>query len=261
MKARECLLWVLAGGLLLNCGTASGADKRVREITVAAAADLNPALKEIAADFEKASGVRVKISFGASGSLTHEIENRAPFDVFLSADMEYPKRLIAEGDAEAASYFRYATGKLVLWTLADSPLDVEHGGMSVLANSSVKKIAIANPQRAPYGQAAVAAMKHVQIYDQVQDRLVTGENVSQAAEFVLSGNAQAGFIALSEAMSPGMQGKGKYWVIPVQAYPALDQAAVLVAHSRHKKEAEAFLTYLKTDPARDVLKKFGFAVP
>lgn len=261
MKATKCFLWILIGLLILSADKASAADKRVREITVAAAADLNPALKDIAADFEKLAGVRVKIAFGASGSLTHEIENRAPFDVFLSADMEYPKRLMAEGDAESASYFRYATGKLVLWTLADSPLDVEHGGMSVLASPSVKKIAIANPERAPYGQAAVAAMKHVQIYDQVQDRLVVGENVSQAAEFVVSGNAQAGFIALSEAMSPAMQGKGKYWVIPVEAYPALDQGAVLVAHSRQKKEAEAFLAFLKTDSARDELKKFGFAVP
>jgi len=233
----------------------------VKEITVAAAADLSGAMQEVAAAYEKQTGVKLKLSFGASGALTQQIQNGAPFDVFFSADMDYPRQLISSGDAEGASLYRYAVGKLVLWVPADSPLDVEHKGMNVLVDPQVKKIAIANPQHAPYGRAAVAAMKHVELYQQVSDRLVMGENVSQAAQFVESGNAQIGFVALAHAAAPTMQGKGKYWQIPVEAYPALDQGVVVLSHSWHKKEAAAFVEYVKTKAAAAVLQKYGFALP
>lgn len=235
--------------------------KSAKEITVAAAADLSTAMQELAAAYEKQSGVKVKLSFGASGALTQQIQNGAPFDVFFSADMDYPRQLISSGDAEAASLYRYAVGKLVLWVPADSPLDVEHRGMNVLADPQVKKIALANPQHAPYGRAAVAAMKHVGLYEQVSNRLVMGENVSQAAQFVESGNAQIGFVALAHAIAPAMQGKGKYWQIPVEAYPALDQGVVVLSHSRHKKEAAAFVEYIRTKAAAAVLQKYGFVLP
>jgi len=230
-------------------------------ITVAAAADLSSALKEIAATYEKQSGVKVKLSFGASGALTQQIQNGAPFDVFFSADMDYPRQLIKDNQAEEKTLYRYAIGKVVLWVPADSRLDVESKGMSVLTDPWVKKISIANPQHAPYGRAAVAAMKHVGLYDQVQDRLVLGENVSQAAQFVESGNAQVGFVALAHAKAPSMEGKGKYWEIPAEAYPQLDQGAVVISHSQHKKEAEAFLGYMKTKEVADVLRHYGFTVP
>ncbi len=263
MKTMKWFLSILLGLPLFCCISkpALAAAKSVHEITVAAAADLNPALKEIAEAFEKSSGIKVRISYGASGILAHQIENRAPFDVFLSADMDFPRDLISKGDAEQGSLYRYATGKLILWVPADSSVDVQHGGMSVLANPALKRIAIANPDRAPYGRAAVAAMKHVQIYDRLLDRMVVGESVAQAAEFVESGNAQAGFIPLSFAMSPAMQGKGKYWIIPSEAYPSLDQGAVLISHSRHKKEAQQFLAFMRTKMATDILEKYGFVVP
>src|SRR5208283_2870331 len=135
-----------------------------REINVAAAADLSSALQEVAANYEKTSGVAVKLSFGASGALTQQIQNGAPFDVFFSADMDYPRQLVAAGVADSASLYEYAIGKLVMWVPADSPLDLDHKGMNVLLAPSVRKIAIANPQHAPYGRAAVAALKHAGLY-------------------------------------------------------------------------------------------------
>jgi len=169
--------------------------------------------------------------------------------------------LIGTGQADAASLYQYAVGKLVLWVPADSGLDVERQGMNALLEPVVKKIAIANPQHAPYGRAAVAALKHYGLYDRVADRLVLGENVSQAAQFVESGNAQAGFVALAHALAPGMQGKGKYWQVPADAYPQLAQGVVVLANSPHKKEAAEFVEYVKTKDAADVLRKYGFTVP
>ncbi len=231
------------------------------ELVVAAAADLSTALKQIGDAYEKNTGVKVKFSFGASGALTQQIQNGAPFDVFFSADMDYPRQLIAAGEADDASLYQYAVGKLVLWVPADSSLDLEHQGMNVLLDPSVKKVAIANPQHAPYGRAAVAALKHAGVYDHVADRLVLGENVAQAAQFVESGNAQVGFVALAHAAAPGMQGKGKYWEVPAELYSALAQGAVVLSHSQHRKEATEFVEYIKTKEAAEVLRKYGFTVP
>jgi molybdate transport system substrate-binding protein len=230
------------------------------ELLVAAAADLNPALNEIAQQFQESAGVHVKTSFGASGALTQQVQNGAPFDVFFSADMDYPRQLIAQGQADAASLYQYSSGKLVLWVPASSSLDVEHKGMDVLLDRSVKKIAIANPQHAPYGRAAVAALKHAGLYDRLADRLVTGENVSQAAQFAESGNAQAGFVALAHAMSPPIKSMGKFWLIPADYYPPLEQGAVIISRSQRKKEAAEFLDYLKTKEASDTLRKYGFTL-
>jgi molybdate transport system substrate-binding protein len=259
---KRVLSFLLAELFLLTLASPMSADRKSGpEITVAAAADLSAALQEIAVAYEKQSGVKIKLSFGASGALAQQIHNGAPFDVFFSADMDYALQLISQHEADAASLYRYAVGKLVLWVPADSPLDVVHRGMNVLADPSVKKIAIANPQHAPYGRAAVAAMKHVGLYEQVSDRLVIGENVSQAAQYVESGNAQAGFVAMAHAIAPALQGKGKYWEIPVEAYPALDQGVVIISHSRRKKAAAAFVAYIKSGDAAAVLKRYGFTVP
>jgi molybdate transport system substrate-binding protein len=232
-----------------------------REITVAAAADLSAALQEVATNYEKRTGITIKLSFGASGALTQQIQNGAPFDVFFSADMEYPRQLIAGGQAESATLYRYAVGRLVLWVPADSPLDVEHKGIDVLLDPAVKTISMANPQHAPYGRAAEAALKHYGLYEKVGDRLVLGENVSQAAQFVESGNAQAGFVALAHALAPAMQGKGKYWMVPAEAYPPLDQGVVLISHSPHRQDASAFLEYVKTAEVSAVLRRYGFSLP
>jgi molybdate transport system substrate-binding protein len=228
---------------------------------VAAAADLSAALKEIGDRYEKKTGVKVKLSFGASGALTQQIQNGAPFDLFFSADMDYPHQLVAAGDAEGASLYQYAVGKLVLWVPADSTLDLQRLGMNALLDPSVKKIAVANPQHAPYGRAAVAALKHAGMYDRVADRLVLGENVAQAAQFVESGNVQAGFVALAHALAPGMSGKGKYWEVPAEFYPPLAQGVVVLSHSQHKKEAAQFLVYVKTKEAAVLLRKYGFTLP
>jgi molybdate transport system substrate-binding protein len=231
------------------------------ELVIAAAADLSSALQEIGDSYEKKTGVKVKLSFGASGALTQQIQNGAPFDLFFSADMDYPRQLVAAGDADAASLYQYAVGRLVLWVPADSPLDVEHLGMKVLLDPSVKKIAIGNPQHAPYGRAAVAALRHAGLYDQVADRLVLGENISQAAQFVESGNAQVGFVALAHAAAPAMRGQGKYWEVPADFYPPLAQGVVVLSHSHHKKEAVAFLDYFKTKEVAELLRKYGFTLP
>jgi molybdate transport system substrate-binding protein len=235
--------------------------KSADEITVAAAADLSTVLKLIGDSCEKKTGVKVNLSFGASGALAQQIQNGAPFDLFFSADMDYPRQLIAAGEADGASVYQYAVGKLVLWVPQGSPLDVEHKGMSVLLDPSVKKIAIANPQHAPYGRAAVAALKHDGVYDRVAERLVLGENVSQAAQFVESGNAQAGFVALAHAVAPGMSGKGKYWEVPAGDYPPLAQGVVVLSRSKHKKEAARFLEYIKTNESSEVFQKYGFTLP
>jgi molybdate transport system substrate-binding protein len=266
-------LWKMFLGLLLvaACVFAStfspaqekpAQEKKVSaELTVAAAADLSSALQAVADSYEKKTGVTLKLSFGASGALTQQIQNGAPFDVFFSADMDYPRQLVAAGVADSASLYEYAIGKLVMWVPADSPLDLERKGMNVLLDPSVKKIAIANPQHAPYGRAAVAALKHAGLYDQIADRLVLGENVSQAAQFAESGNAQVGFVALAHAMAPTMQGKGKYWEVPADYYPALAQGVVVISESPHKKEAADFMEYIKSQEVGILLQKYGFTLP
>ena len=229
-------------------------------ISAAAAADLSSVLPELARKYKSQSGVEVRLSFGASGNLTQQIRNGAPFDLFFSADENYPRQLIAAGFAERDSLYRYAIGRLVLWVPANSTLDLTGKGINVLLDPSVKKIAIANPLHAPYGRAAAAALKHFGIYEKVSDRLVLGENVSQAAQFVESGNAQAGLIALSHALAPGMKDKGKYWQLPPDSYPELDQAVVILSNSHQKKEAAAFLEYLRGTEARSTFEHYGFSL-
>jgi len=253
---------VLALSLALSSAlTWTQESKSESQLLVAAAADLNPALNDIAQHFQKKTGVKVKLSFGASGALTQQIQNGAPFDLFFSADMDYPRQLIAQGQADAASLYKYSLGKLVLWVPSTSPLDVQHKGMEALLDASVKTIAIANPQHAPYGRAALAALKHAGLYDRLADRFVMGENVSQAAQFVESGNAQAGFIALAHALSPAIKNTGKFWIVPADYYPPLEQGVVIVTKSPRQKEAADFLEYLKTKEASDVLRTFGFTLP
>jgi molybdate transport system substrate-binding protein len=254
-----CLFFAAVLGLL-----AAGSPLRVfaeDELGVAAAADLSAPLAEIGSRFERQTGNRVRVSVGASGNLFHQIENGAPYDLFLSADMEYPRKLIAAGLAEAGSLRPYAVGRLVLWVPKDSPLDPGRRGLKVLLDPAVQKIAIANPEHAPYGRAAVAALRYYQLYDQVAARLVLGENVSQAAQFVESGNAQAGLVALSHALAPEMSRKGRYWVVPAESYPRLDQGEVVITRSPRKALAARFLDFLHSPPASAVLKRYGFALP
>ena len=261
MQIKSCCRLVAAYLLLASLSGWAQEKKNPSELVVAAAADLSSALQELSDGFEKQTGIKVKLSFGASGALTQQIQNGAPFDLFFSADTDYPRQLIAASAADGNTLYQYAVGKLVLWVPTDSSLDVEHEGMQILLDPSVKKISIANPQHAPYGRAAEATLKHYGLYDRVADRLVLGENISQAAQFVESGNAQAGFVALAHAASPAMKGKGKYWEVPAEAYPQLAQGVVVLSHSQHKKEAADFLAYIKTKESGDVLRKYGFTLP
>lgn len=231
-----------------------------QEITVAAAADLSAALPEIADRYKKQTGQEVKLTFGSSGNLTTQIRNGAPFDVFFSADEEYPNQLIEVDLAKRNTLYRYAVGRLVLWVPNESPLDVSKLGMQVLLDPKVTKIAIANPQHAPYGRAAEAALRHYGIYIQVSGKLVLGENVSQAAQFVESGNAQAGLIALSHALAPAMKSKGRYWMVPLDAYPTLNQAAVVLSHSKQQDVARKFLEFVRSAEATSLLESYGFSM-
>jgi molybdate transport system substrate-binding protein len=239
----------------------TGAFAFAQEITVAAAADMSVALPQLVDAYTKKTGQAVKISFGASGNVTNQIRNGAPFDIFLSADEEYPQQLIAEGLASKETLYRYAVGRLVLWVPNDSPLDLWRLGINALLDSSIKKISIANPATAPYGRAAAATLRHFGIYDQVSSRLVIGENISQAAQFVESGNAQAGLVALSHALSPAMKDKGRYWPVPLDAYPTLNQAGVVLAKSKQQDAARKFLQFVQTPEAIALLAKYGFTLP
>jgi molybdate transport system substrate-binding protein len=231
------------------------------EITVAAAADLNPALKELAQRFTSSTGTQVTLSFGASGNLFSQIENGAPFDLFFSADSQYPQKLADAGLAERSSIRVYAVGHLVLWVPNSLGLDPQKLKMELVSDPKVRRVAIANPQHAPYGRAAVAALDHFGLKDQVASKLVMGENISQAAQFVHSGNAQAGLIALSLALAPAMKEAGRYWELPTDAYPELSQVAVVISASKHKPAAEAFVKYVTSPEGRAILQQYGFRAP
>src|SRR5713101_6604122 len=181
-----------------------------QEIAVAAAADLKFAMGELAANFEKQTGNKVNVTYGSSGNFFSQIQNGAPFDLFFSADVEYAKKLEADGLAEPGTLYNYAVGRIVIWMPPGIKVDLNAQGMNALLDAAVQKIAIANPEHAPYGRAAVAAMQKAGIYEQVKSKLVYRENISQAAQFVQSGNAQAGIVALSLAVSPAMK-DGKRW--------------------------------------------------
>lgn len=188
-----------------------------------------------------------------------QIQNGAPFDIFFSANLDYPHKLEAAGLTEPGSYYQYARGKIVIWIPSDSKLDLS-SGMKALLDPSVKKIAIANPQHAPYGQAAVAAMQRDNIYDKIKDKFVLGENISQTASFVVSGAADVGIVALSLAVSPNMKGKGRYIEVPVGEYPPIEQACVIVRSSKNKEAAREFLAFVKTPAMAYVLRSYGFEV-
>jgi molybdate transport system substrate-binding protein len=231
------------------------------QITVAAAADLNYVLTDLAARFNKSTGNSVKLSFGSSGNLFSQIQNGAPFDLFFSADSSYPQKLADAGLVERSSMRIYAVGHLVLWVPNSQALDPQELGMNLLSDPAVKRIAIANPQHAPYGRAAIAALEHFGLKDKIEPKLVIGENISQAAQFVQSGNAQAGLIALSLALSPAMKDAGKYWELPPDTYPELKQVGAIVGASQHKTAAEAFLKYVTSREGQAILQQYGFRTP
>lgn len=231
-----------------------------QEISVAAAADLQFAMQDIAARFQKETGKTLRLTYGSSGNFFAQLQNGAPFDMYFSANLDYPKRLEAASLTEPGSYYEYATGKIVIWVPASSRLELS-SGLKALENPTVGKIAIANPQHAPYGQAAVAAMKKENVYDKLSGRLVLGENISQTASLVVSGAADAGIVALSLALAPNMKDKGRYIEIPAGDYPPIRQACVIMRSSQNKAAAREFLEFLKKPVIEQVLQSYGFVVP
>jgi molybdate transport system substrate-binding protein len=227
-------------------------------LSVSAAADLQFAMPELVTEFEKKNIATLQVSYGSSGNFFTQIQNGAPFDLFFSADSEYVNKLDASGLSEPGTSGSYAIGRLVAWTRADAAVDVARDGWKALLDSRVEKIAIANPAHAPYGKAAEAALRSAGIYDQVKSKLVFGENISQAAQFVQSGNAQVGLVALSLAISPAMK-DGRRWEVPVDAYPPIEQSAAVLRRSKNLAAARAFLDFVRGEQGREILRRYGFS--
>ncbi len=232
-----------------------------QHVTVAAAADLQFALAEVDAAFCRTHpGITVSASYGSSGAFYAQIMNGAPYDVFLSADEGYPQKLVQAGLANGASAFRYSRGRLVLWVPKDSPIALARLGMKALLDPSVQRIAIANPRHAPYGRAAEAALAKLGLLEAVRPRLVYGENISQTAQFVQSGAAQIGLIARSLAESPPLVAAGRSYAVPLDAYPPLDQGAVILTRAQGNAAARAFCAFLRGPEGLAILKRYGFMV-
>ncbi len=267
---RACLLF----GLLLLAGCsgrpaddrapAADSTKTVAAISpnalrIAAAADLQFALREVIAAFkERHPGAEVTATFGSSGTLFAQLSNGAPFDLFLSADVDYPRKLIEQGHAAPGTDFAYATGHLVLWARNGVNLHLERDGADVLRDPSIQQIAVANPKTAPYGRAAVAGLKGLGLYNAVESRLVFGENVAQTAQMVESGSADAGIISLSLALSPALREKGTYWQFPATTHPAVVQGGVILKWARDPDLADEFRRFLLSAGGAAFLTQFGF---
>ena len=230
-------------------------------LAIAAASDLRYALDALTAQFSQLRPeTAVSVSYGSSGNFFAQLSNGAPFDVFLSADITYPQRLVALGLADAASEFVYAEGRLVIWVPAGSAVDVERLGLRATLDPAVARVAVANPEHAPYGRAAVAALRGAGVFSAVKPRLVLGENVSQAFQFVQSGAADLGIVALSLVRAPVVREAGRYWVVPAEAHPRLEQGGVIMRSAVHPEVAARFRAFMIGDAGRDLLADYGFIV-
>ena len=231
-------------------------------VRIAAAADLRFALEELTALFLKEhSDIALTVSYGSSGTEYAQLINRAPFDLFLSADVAYPRQLAERGLTLPGSEFTYAVGRIVLWVPASSPIDVASLGMSALKEPPIAHVAIANPEHAPYGRAAEAAMRSAGVYDLVKSKLVFGENVSQALQFVQSGSADIGIVALSLALSPTVARAGRFWEVPLDAYPRIEQGGTILQWASNPDAARSFRSFLLSEYGHAVLKRYGFYLP
>jgi len=249
-------------GLFLTFSGASPAKSAPTPIAIAAAGDLRGVLEELKADYEgKHPDVQLELSFGASGSLTIQIQQGAPFDIFLAADTGFPEILQKAGLVTADGQFPYATGRLTLWVRSDLNLDPAKDGLKVLLQPSVKKISTANPQTAPYGRAGEAALRHAGLFDAVQSRLVFADNIAQAAQFLQAGTAEAGLISFSQANNPALKQSGVIWVVPADTYPTLRQAGVILKRTQSLDQAKGFMAFLEGPEGQTILASHGFAKP
>ncbi|MDP5237965.1 molybdate ABC transporter substrate-binding protein [Uliginosibacterium sp. 31-16] len=225
------------------------------EVKVAVAANFTAPMQKIAAEFEKDTGHKALVSTGATGAFYAQIKNGAPFEVFLSADDETPAKLEAEGAGVKGSRFTYAIGKLVLWSAKPGFVDAKG---EVLKKGDYAKLSLANPKTAPYGAAGVEVLKKLGVFDAVQPKIVQGENISQAFQFVSTGNAELGFVALSQVWQDGALKSGSAWIVPQADYAPIRQDAILLANGAGKPAAEALLKYLQGDKAKAVIKSYGY---
>jgi molybdate transport system substrate-binding protein len=246
------LPWVvLAVATLIAPAAAAGT------ISIAAAADLKFCMDDLVAAFKNAhAAATVNVSYGSSGNFSTQIRQGAPFDLFFSADIQYPRDLARDGFSEGESQ-RYAVGRIVLWSAS---MDATMMTLADLAHPDVRKIAIANPQHAPYGKRAQEALQASHLWDKVDDKIVYGENIAQTAQFVQSGNAQVGIIALSLALNPDLAAKGGYYLIPDSLHRPLEQGFILTKRAAGNPLATAFADYVRSAPARAIMVHYGFAL-
>lgn len=249
MKKHTCAL--LAGLLSLVLSASALAD----EVQVAVAANFTAPMKIIAADFEKATGHKAVLSFGATGKFYSQITNGAPFDILLAADDETPKKLDAEKGSVAGSRFTYAIGKLVLWSAKPDVVDAKG---DVLTKGNFEHLAIAAPKLAPYGLAAQEALTKLGLYDKLQPKIVTGESIGQTYTFVQTGNAELGFVALSQVYEGGKIKSGSAWIVPAKLHNPIRQDAVILTKGKDNKAAAALMDYLKSEPAKAVIRSYGY---
>jgi molybdate transport system substrate-binding protein len=241
--------------ILILAAIALAADLRAGEVQVAVASNFTAPAKRIAAGFEQATGHKVQLVFGATGKFYAQIKNGAPFEVLLAADDRTPAKLEAEGAAVAGSRFTYAVGRLALWSAQPGLVD---GRGEVLRTGGFAHLAIANPKLAPYGAAALEVMTALRLLERLQPRIVQGENIAQTHQFVASGNAELGFVALSQVQEDGKVAAGSAWVVPAHLHRPIRQEAVLLLPGKGRPAAEAWLAYLMGDRAKAIIATFGY---
>lgn len=227
------------------------------ETQVAVAANFTAPMQKIAEAFKQDTGHEAKLAFGGTGKFYAQIKNGAPFDILLAADSKTPGKLVAEGDGVATSHFTYAIGTLVLWSAKEGYVDSKG---EVLKSGTFTHLAIANAQAAPYGAAAEAALHKLGLFDALKPRFVTGENIGQTYQFAATGNAELGFVALSQIMEASKIKGGSYWPVPADLYPPITQDAVLLKKGEHNEAAKALLDYLKGDKAHAIIREYGYAL-
>ena len=245
-------------GALVACCVALGVTAQAGEVTVAVAANFSAPAQKLVTAFAAATGHQAKLVVGSTGKLYAQVKNGAPFQVFLSADDETPRRMVSEGLAVDGSQFTYATGRLVLWSRQVGVVD---GQGAVLKQGNFKHLAIADPKLAPYGAAAVEVMGQLGLLAALQPKWVQGESIGQTFQFVSSGNAELGFVALSQVMQDGKIPEGSAWVVPATMHAALKQDAVLLQRGKDDAASAAFLSYLRSDAAKTVVRGYGYEVP
>jgi molybdate transport system substrate-binding protein len=263
VKQAKSLRAAAAALLLLSIAGCHRGDRAPQPaVRIAAASDLRFALDDLLGGFRREHpDFDVSVSYGSSGNFYAQLLNGAPFDLFLSADLSYPRQLEERQLVVPQSIFTYGVGRLVVWVPAASTLDLEKQGLRALADPAIAHVAIANPAHAPYGRAAEAALRSAGVYEIVKNKLVLGESVSQALQFVQSGAADAGVVALSLALSPTVGAQGRYAAVPLGSYPRMEQGGVVMRAAGNRGAAMVFRAFMLEARARGVLKRFGFFLP